>query len=242
MRARCAKATVPLDLHKPLDRPTPKAHERCARVQVMLPLDLHKWRISSLEKRLWKLKDAGVHGVMCDIWWGLVEKKPKEYEFATYTELANLCQKVVPEPPAWFLLLGARSRIRGTSLPDTSSSRHRAMPLLKGIEHRAMPFPDLEPLPLMAARKVVWGAISGDSDARDLHCRLALSASLSCRSTSAEATLVTLAAFRSPSGCKSAPTSSGATLHTTRTSAGVTSALHPKFHAPCTLPQGQARG
>jgi hypothetical protein len=62
--------------------------------QVMLPLDLHKWRISSLEKRLWKLKDAGVHGVMCDIWWGLVEKKPKEYEFATYTELANLCQKV----------------------------------------------------------------------------------------------------------------------------------------------------
>lgn len=60
----------------------------------MLPLDLHKWRIGSLERRLQMLKDMGVHGVMCDVWWGLVEQQPKNYDFTRYVELANLGKKV----------------------------------------------------------------------------------------------------------------------------------------------------
>lgn len=71
-----------------------KDDRKHVKLSVMLPLDLHKWRISSLEKRLWKLKEAGVHGVMCDMWWGMVEKTPKNYEFTCYTELVNLCAKI----------------------------------------------------------------------------------------------------------------------------------------------------
>ena len=160
----------------------------------MLPLDLHKWRISSLEKRLWKLKDAGVHGVMCDIWWGLVEKKPKEYEFATYTELANLCQKVDLDFSSVPAIVKSISGI-------TISSR-------TGSQHPAMLFCVIQP-----------------PEPRNLHGRLASRSSSSCRSTSAVATSGTLAACRSPSGCRSVPTGSGAMLPTTRTSAGVTSAL-----------------
>jgi len=64
------------------------------KLSVMLPLDLHKWRIGSLERRLKTLKDMGVHGVMCDIWWGLVEQQPKQYDFTRYLELARLGQKI----------------------------------------------------------------------------------------------------------------------------------------------------
>mmetsp|Transcript_14039 Transcript_14039/g.35313 ORF Transcript_14039/g.35313 Transcript_14039/m.35313 type:complete len:769 (+) Transcript_14039:171-2477(+) len=64
------------------------------KLSVMLPLDLHKWRITSLERRLVKLKEAGVHGVMCDLWWGLVEDKPKQYDFTAYTELVKACERI----------------------------------------------------------------------------------------------------------------------------------------------------
>jgi len=64
------------------------------KLSVMLPLDLHKWRINSLERRLLKLKEAGVHGVMCDLWWGLCEVKPKTYDFTPYLELTKACERI----------------------------------------------------------------------------------------------------------------------------------------------------
>ncbi len=54
----------------------------------MMPLDLHKWKLDSLERRMKRLKDIGVHGVMCDFWWGLVEVKPKVYDWSFYKKVA----------------------------------------------------------------------------------------------------------------------------------------------------------
>jgi len=64
------------------------------KVQVMLPLDAHKWRIESLERRIKALKDAGVQGVMCDVWWGLVEQEPKRYDFLFYLDLVRMAARV----------------------------------------------------------------------------------------------------------------------------------------------------
>lgn len=68
-------------------------------VFVMLPLDTVRViekdgvvvsqlkRESSLDKGLETLKRAGVEGVMVDVWWGLTERNPKEYDFAAYEVL-----------------------------------------------------------------------------------------------------------------------------------------------------------
>ncbi|KAL7587315.1 hypothetical protein Lser_V15G40380 [Lactuca serriola] len=46
-----------------------------------------------LKKQLKQLKDAGVDGVMCDVWWGIVESKgPKEYDWRAYRTLFQLVQ------------------------------------------------------------------------------------------------------------------------------------------------------
>ncbi|KAL7718947.1 Beta-amylase [Entamoeba marina] len=65
-------------------------------VNVMLPLDIvtssglnDKSQIAS---DFAKLKSAGVSGVMCDVWWGLVETSPKEYDFSSYLELVQLAE------------------------------------------------------------------------------------------------------------------------------------------------------
>jgi hypothetical protein len=68
-------------------------------VYVMLPLDtvwvvdregrkvsvLKKER--SLEIALHTLKQAGVEGVMVDVWWGIVERQPRQYDFSAYHSL-----------------------------------------------------------------------------------------------------------------------------------------------------------
>ncbi|KAL3647175.1 Beta-amylase [Castilleja foliolosa] len=47
-----------------------------------------------LEKQLNKLKNAGVDGIMVDVWWGIVENKgPKQYDWSSYTRLFRLVQK-----------------------------------------------------------------------------------------------------------------------------------------------------
>ncbi|EKX32424.1 hypothetical protein GUITHDRAFT_47288, partial [Guillardia theta CCMP2712] len=38
-------------------------------------------------------QNAGVHGVMCDIWWGLVEQQPKKYDFSFYRSMAEAAQR-----------------------------------------------------------------------------------------------------------------------------------------------------
>lgn len=39
------------------------------------------------------LKNAGVYGVMVDVWWGICEPSPKRYNFGGYQRLADLCQQ-----------------------------------------------------------------------------------------------------------------------------------------------------
>lgn len=66
------------------------------KVNVMLPLrtvsndgNLDE----SVAQRFPILKNAGVNGVMVDVWWGIVEKTPKTYNFKPYLRLAQLCQQ-----------------------------------------------------------------------------------------------------------------------------------------------------
>ncbi|KAK2957233.1 putative Beta-amylase 2, chloroplastic [Blattamonas nauphoetae] len=44
--------------------------------------------------KLAQLKSANIHGVMVDVWWGLVEASPKTYNFAPYVQLADACNRV----------------------------------------------------------------------------------------------------------------------------------------------------
>lgn len=49
---------------------------------------------AGLKKQLKQLQGAGVDGVMCDVWWGIVESKgPKEYNWSAYKELFQLVQE-----------------------------------------------------------------------------------------------------------------------------------------------------
>eukprot|EP00792_Barthelona_sp_PAP020_P007199 TRINITY_DN3121_c4_g5_i1.p1 TRINITY_DN3121_c4_g5~~TRINITY_DN3121_c4_g5_i1.p1 ORF type:complete len:452 (+),score=125.65 TRINITY_DN3121_c4_g5_i1:32-1357(+) len=47
----------------------------------------------TIESWFSKLKNAGVDGVMLDVWWGLVERKPKIYDFKAYKTIAYLCSR-----------------------------------------------------------------------------------------------------------------------------------------------------
>ena len=68
-------------------------------VSVMLPLDVIGYNgaitdLSKLTSQLKALKGIGVDGVMTDVWWGLVEQQPKQYNWQGYLQLAALCQQV----------------------------------------------------------------------------------------------------------------------------------------------------
>lgn len=46
-----------------------------------------------LEKQLKELREAGIDGVMTDVWWGVVESKgPKQYDWSGYRSLFKLVQ------------------------------------------------------------------------------------------------------------------------------------------------------
>ncbi len=47
-----------------------------------------------LKEDLIKLKNIGVHGVMTDVWWGLVEKSPLQYDWRAYKELVDIVEEV----------------------------------------------------------------------------------------------------------------------------------------------------
>ena len=49
---------------------------------------------ATLKNQLTQLKNAGVKGVMGDVWWGLVEKSPKNYYFNGYKDLVELVKGV----------------------------------------------------------------------------------------------------------------------------------------------------
>lgn len=65
-------------------------------VYVMLPLDTVNSsntfsRPRAIAASLSALKSAGVEGVMCDVWWGVVEKEgPGQYNWSAYTALVQL--------------------------------------------------------------------------------------------------------------------------------------------------------
>lgn len=64
-------------------------------MSVMLPLDVvaNDGYIAQPEQLLLdlrQLKSAGVYGVMGDVWWGLVEQSPGEYDWSSYLTLAKL--------------------------------------------------------------------------------------------------------------------------------------------------------
>lgn len=45
---------------------------------------------TSIEAYLSRVKNAGVHGLMVDVWWGIVEKFPRVYNFDPYIKLADM--------------------------------------------------------------------------------------------------------------------------------------------------------
>lgn len=47
-----------------------------------------------LRKQLQQLREAGVDGVMVDVWWGIIEKKgPRQYEWDAYRSLFKVVQE-----------------------------------------------------------------------------------------------------------------------------------------------------
>nr|APZ73641.1 beta-amylase 3 [Malus domestica] len=68
-------------------------------VYVMLPLDTvshggHLNKPRAMNASLMALKQAGVEGVMVDVWWGLVEEDgPSKYNWEGYAELVQMVQK-----------------------------------------------------------------------------------------------------------------------------------------------------
>ncbi|KAM7275429.1 hypothetical protein ACFE04_017295 [Oxalis oulophora] len=66
---------------------------------VMLPLEVITndnvlANRDKLERQLKKLREAGVDGVMLDVWWGIVESKgPKQYDWSAYRSLFELVQQ-----------------------------------------------------------------------------------------------------------------------------------------------------
>ncbi|KAG9396477.1 Beta amylase [Carpediemonas membranifera] len=68
-------------------------------VNVMLPLDIvdHHGNLSNptmLRVQLESLKRVGTSGVMADVWWGIVEYLPAQYNWRGYLGLAQMCKEV----------------------------------------------------------------------------------------------------------------------------------------------------
>ena len=69
-------------------------------VYVMLPLDTVSREgelraVEQLAPRLEQMRDAGVEGVMIDVWWGIVERRaPRTYDWAPYVALAALLRRL----------------------------------------------------------------------------------------------------------------------------------------------------
>mmetsp|Transcript_15480 Transcript_15480/g.27153 ORF Transcript_15480/g.27153 Transcript_15480/m.27153 type:complete len:482 (+) Transcript_15480:36-1481(+) len=47
-----------------------------------------------LRQNLTKVKATGAAGVMTDVWWGITEPKPKQYNFAPYKQFFQMCQEL----------------------------------------------------------------------------------------------------------------------------------------------------
>ena len=91
MGARAAPRRAPSPPH-PLTRTRPAAAALvvvvvcCSRAQQVAILK----RERALEIALHTLRQAGVEGVMVDVWWGICERSgPRAYDFSAYRRLFN---------------------------------------------------------------------------------------------------------------------------------------------------------
>jgi len=70
----------------PLDTVTVVHRHGCAETQIL--------KEKELRRALERFKDAGVAGVMVDIWWGIVEREgPRIYDFSAYNRLFEMTQE-----------------------------------------------------------------------------------------------------------------------------------------------------
>ena len=63
----------------------------------MLPLDVINQQgqlnnPNQLKGWLSQLKSGNVDGVMTDVWWGLVEQQPQQYDWTAYEQLFQMCK------------------------------------------------------------------------------------------------------------------------------------------------------
>eukprot|EP00698_Gefionella_okellyi_P012059 TRINITY_DN3220_c0_g1_i2.p1 TRINITY_DN3220_c0_g1~~TRINITY_DN3220_c0_g1_i2.p1 ORF type:complete len:415 (-),score=75.70 TRINITY_DN3220_c0_g1_i2:1163-2407(-) len=49
---------------------------------------------AKLETQFQQLKTGGVTGVMLDVWWGIVEQSPQQYNFSAYVQVVKMLQSV----------------------------------------------------------------------------------------------------------------------------------------------------
>lgn len=95
-------------------------------VYVMLPLDAvgHDNTLTDpegLRADMTKLKQAGVAGVMTDVWFGLCEPSPQAYNFTGYVELARMAQSVgvhVQAVMSFHKVLSGRIPAQAPHLPE----------------------------------------------------------------------------------------------------------------------------
>lgn len=45
---------------------------------------------NGLKSKLQQIQSTGTRGILCDVWWGLTEKGPKQYNFTGYQQLADM--------------------------------------------------------------------------------------------------------------------------------------------------------
>ena len=76
-----------------------------SKVNVMAPLDLiddngDLKNPELIDKYLQTLQSGKVDGVMVDVWWGIVEKEPKKYNWKGYHKFFKMCKernlKIIP--------------------------------------------------------------------------------------------------------------------------------------------------
>jgi len=84
--------------HRRKDASARNALGDSAEVFVMLPLTTvsNEGVVSNRDHFSWqldRLKEAGIDGVMADVWWGLTEKSSKQYDFSGYEELVSMVEQ-----------------------------------------------------------------------------------------------------------------------------------------------------
>ncbi|KAJ8451196.1 hypothetical protein Cgig2_013968 [Carnegiea gigantea] len=100
MSAACRAFSTTRPLQEPeVRQDASRENEKGVPVFVMMPLDSVKMdntvnRKKAMEASLQALKSAGVHGIMMDVWWGLVEREnPGEYNWGGYADLFEMAHK-----------------------------------------------------------------------------------------------------------------------------------------------------